>query len=223
MDLSPPVSTNLKLISYSLCLTGQPGWLQHKAERFHRISSELVQLHQHPLKQSLRGQVHKHCGTICCCLGLLRRVHRACSGQAHAAKDGATMRVYPAPEVRNHACRQPVVSCFCHWRLSEDQNIEHYINSRVNCNSKLIINMKSKIQNQCLVKFSLMQVILTNFPHKILRCMSTSIDRLPTGVFRRRTTLISRIVSITVPSLARENNNSAPARTAASGADIYCI
>ena len=82
----------------------------------------------------------------------------------------------------HHACRQPVVSCFCHWRLSEDQNIEHYINSRVNCNSKLIINMKSKIQNQCLVKFSLMQVILTNFPHKILRCMSTSIDRLPTGV-----------------------------------------
>ena len=81
-----------------------------------------------------------------------------------------------------HACRQPVVLCFGHWRLSEDQNIEHYINSRVNCNSKLIINMKSKIQNQCLVKFSLMQVILTNFPHKILRCMSTSIDRLPTGV-----------------------------------------
>ena len=31
------------------------------------------------------------------------------------------------------------------------------------------------------------------------------------------------LTGITVPSLARENNNSAPARTAASGADIYCI
>ena len=45
----------------------------------------------------LRDQGNTHCGAICCCLGLLRRVHRACSGQAHAAKDGATMRVYPAP------------------------------------------------------------------------------------------------------------------------------
>ena len=113
-------------------------------------------------------------GSLCCNLGgnWIRRV------PLHLLVHFGTL----APWSQRHACRQPVVSCFCHWRLSEDQNIEHYINSRVNCNSKLIINMKSKIQNQCLVKFSLMQVILTNFPHKILRCMSTSIDRLPTGV-----------------------------------------
>ena len=43
------------------------------------------------------GRVYTHFGAIYCCLGLLRRVHQACSRQANTATDGATMRVYPSP------------------------------------------------------------------------------------------------------------------------------
>ena len=57
--------------------------------------------------------------------------------------------------VRTQPCPQPVVLCFRHWRFGEDQNVDHCINSRVSYNSKLISNMKSKIKDQCLIKFSL--------------------------------------------------------------------
>ena len=45
----------------------------------------------------------------------------------------------------DQSCPQPVVTRFHHWRLSEDQNIDHYINSRHNYYLKLISVMKSKI------------------------------------------------------------------------------
>ena len=80
--------------------------------------------------------------------------------------------------IQEQPCPQPVVTCFCRWRFGEDQNVDHCLNSRVNYTSKLISNMKSKIKDQCLINFSLMLVIFINFPHKILTCMSTNIDRL---------------------------------------------
>lgn len=54
------------------------------------------------------------------------------------------------------SCPQPVVTRFHLWRLSEDQNIDHYINSRHNYHLKLISVLTSKIKNQCWIKFSLM-------------------------------------------------------------------
>ena len=46
----------------------------------------------------LRGRVYTHCGAICCCMGLPRASPVNPPKQAQAAKDGATMRVYPAPD-----------------------------------------------------------------------------------------------------------------------------
>ena len=46
----------------------------------------------------LRGRVYTHCGAICCCMGLPRASPVNPPKQAQAAKDGATMCVYPAPQ-----------------------------------------------------------------------------------------------------------------------------
>ena len=47
----------------------------------------------------LRGRVYTHCGAIFCCMGLPRASPVNPPKQAQAATDGATMRVYLAPQV----------------------------------------------------------------------------------------------------------------------------
>ena len=58
---------------------------------------------------SLRGRVYTHCGAICCSMGLPRASPVNPPKQAQAAKDGATMCVYPAPEAFDSEQSEPSI------------------------------------------------------------------------------------------------------------------
>ena len=76
---------------------------------------------------------------------LVRRTEQRCLSFSIYSRGGCSFcRALRSSTKRQvQSCPQPVVTCFHHWRLSEDQNIDHYINSSHNYYLKLISVMKS--------------------------------------------------------------------------------